>query len=166
MPKKDGQKTSTRRRPVARKAVGETVEFAGNQWFECLGATEPALAQLEREIEKPLPRLVRELLAKCAGGCPVRPYFFSEKHDIEVGVGYVLPVDPGNTKRTSVTTAREYISADDLIPFGVDNGNANFFCLTNEGKVMYRPLDEIPRASRMVADSLSEFIEGLAQRPF
>jgi hypothetical protein len=161
----------------AKKTAKKTrpLEYAGNLWHGCVGANEGRIDRLESEIDREIPSDVRELLRTCAGGAPELSFFESRKHDIEVGIGHVLMLDPGKTKKQSVADAMKWISkdsarkntsADDIVPFAVDNGNANFLCTDEDGRVVYRILHEpAENERRVVADSLKEFLDGLEEPP-
>lgn len=160
-----------------RKKKAPPLEYAGNRWYGCAAVTDDSLDRLEREIERKLPHGVRDLLRVCSGGRPESPFFESAKHRHEAVIGHVLlVVDEGPMEPQSVPEAATAIaedskrmgtSAGDLVPFAVDNGNAHYYCLDGEGRVVYRILHEPPgEERRLVADSLDQFLEGLEERPF
>ncbi len=143
------------------------IKYAGNEWLGCVGANASALDRLAGTTRRTLTAPVRELLATCAGGRPRRSFYCHPDHDVKVGVGYVLLVDPGSSKMTDVAhavgviekdSARKGTRADDLVPFAVHNGNAHHLCVDREGRVVYRILHEPPESERrVVADSLADF---------
>ena len=159
-----------------RKKQAPPIEHAGNRWSGCLAPDPEALDRFEAELGRRLPERLRELLLACGGGAPETPFFSSMAHETEAHIGYVLPVDPGRSKRTGVLDALGWIRADsartgssaaDLIPFAVDNGNAHFYCIDGEGRVVYRILHEpAGQERRVVADSLEELLGGLVEPPY
>ena len=173
---KGPKKTKNKGAPM-KKSAKKTgpLEYAGNRWHGCVGASDGLLDLVESEISRKIPSDVRELLRACAGGAPELSFFESAKHDIEVGIGHILVADPGKTKKQSVAGAMKWISedsarkgtsADDLVPFAVDNGNAHFLCVDGDRQVVYRILHEPAEDERrLVADTLREFLAGVEEPP-
>lgn len=153
------------------------VYFHGGEWSGCRSPTREELEYSEKTLQQRFPRTVRQLFQQCALGRPAKPLFVSDKYDAEVAVGYVLDVGRPSGDVTTVVEAWEHIlrnaehkgdaAEPSLLPFAIDYGHANYFCLDSVGRVVYRVLDEeAGRGRKVVADSIEEFIDGLEELSF
>jgi len=161
--------------------VTDGTNYAGNEWFEVVGASYDDLAAIERELGIELSVELRGLLHRCAGGHPTRSYFYSEIFGNEFMLGALLRVDDSVVLYESVRSAYRalqetaafcgYPTRDvALVPFAVDDGNSALLCLDEEGRVIHRLFDDEegpPDAGRwLLAKDLPEFLAGLSDCPY
>lgn len=169
-PTKKPTKKHTAKTPRAVKATND-VEAYGNRFLDCTPATKEALAFVADALAISIPTTLARLLLTCGGGRPEKGYFLGDEYEVEVGRLLAVRV-PEGSKRESLELARPRLVArsglpTSLVPFALDTGNANFFCVdlaTHE--VVYFLLDEPGRAPKRIAPSLELFLEGLDSPPY
>jgi len=168
--------TTKKAKPAAkgsrgRSNAGEDRKIAfGNEWSRVIDATEADAAQAASQLGVAFPEDLSALLIECGGGRPKKNYYRSRKNNIEVSVGYVLPVRDGRVKgvASECTSYRKTHQLPlTLIPFAYDTGNANLMCLDlSSGEVVYWLHDDPSDRVRKVAPTLKEFLSGLEPSPF
>lgn len=149
-----------------------TVEKYGNTWTEVVPSTADDLAPICDALGRELPAELADLFLTCGGGRPERDFFLSARGE-EHGLGYIIPpVDYGKMTgfvddyQTWRATHGEDASPK-LIPFALDSGHANFFCIREPSNdVVYWLHDEPDNRIRLVATSLRAFLTGLTASPF
>jgi hypothetical protein len=167
---KPSNPTRARAHKTGAKA-GETVIAFGNEWRAVTPASDDDVTSAEKALSITFPAELRALLRDCSGGRPKKNYFLSRENNIEVGVGYVIPVLDQSRVRglvsTCVTYRRTQALSPTLLPFAYDTGHANLVCLdTSTGAVVYWVHDDSAQRIRKVAPSAGAFLSGLMRPPF
>lgn len=163
------KKTSTKSTTAVREKVAEAF---GNTWTRVLESSRADVQAVEDALGVAFPDDLVRFLQSCANGRPTRNYYFDKKHQVEVGLGRVLPLrdQPKAEGIVTVATTRRRATAlpKGLIPFGFDTGNSDTLCVdTQTGHVVYWVHDTASdERGKIVADSLKVFLEGLAAPPY
>jgi hypothetical protein len=153
------------------KMAARAIAAHGNEWTRIVPASIADIERVERELGVTVPEELATFWTACAGGYPRRPFYWSAEHNIEVHVGYVLPLVDAAKRKGVIATCRAWRRAQrlpsDLIPFALDNGNANLICARTPGcEIVYFLHDDPDKPSNEVAGSLQEFLRGLTVPPY
>ncbi|WP_426735814.1 SMI1/KNR4 family protein [Myxococcus faecalis] len=159
---------------MAKPKKGQTsvVDAFGNTWSDCVPALARDIESTESAVGLKMPAELAKLFEACAGGSPERDFYESQEHNIEVSVGYVIPLQKAGM-RDALTTVHQRIRKHqptypgDVFPFAYDNGHANLLCVkVKTGEVVYWVHDDADEPVRVVATTLQKFLSGLAEPPF
>lgn len=155
----------------SKKKDKRKVQAYGNIWEDVQPQTTEELNICEKEMDIVFPENLKDFLLSCAGGYPLKNFYENYKNDIEVSIGYIMPISNFGKRVSLVTEYKELKKKNDfpisLIPFALDYGNANQFCLSQtNGEVLYWLHDEPENRIRKVAKTLNEFLDGLKEPPF
>lgn len=147
-----------------------TTEAFANSWVDVQHITAEDIHEAEQSAGVELPQVLRSLLMQCAGGRPAKNYLYSESADMEVSIAYVLPVCAAK-KRQDFSAELVQLSRaglpSQLLPFAIDSGHANYFCLdVVSGAVVYWLHDEPDVPIKQVAADLLQFLSLLATPPY
>lgn len=129
------------------KDTERSVNAYNNRWMKITPASKEDIAAAEAYLEVAFPEDLVKLFKLCSGGRPVKNYYISYENDIEVSIGYILPFKK-ESKRWDILTEYDYLYTRfnfpaELIPFAIDEGHANYYCLKMEtGEVIYYLHDE------------------------
>jgi hypothetical protein len=136
-----------------------TVHAFGNVWTNCTPVTAADVAAAEAQLG-PLPPSLRELFMTVAGGATERNFFFDGKH--EVMLGDVLSPTPSRSGLLAMCERfRRAGLRRGLIPFALDMGNADPFCIdAQSGHVMIWNHD--PSTETDLGVTLEEFLVQLS----
>jgi hypothetical protein len=165
------KKTATKVAPAA-KAKGKDVDAFGNTWAGALGGTREEVGAVEAALGVKLSDELAAFLQECANGKPARGFYFSKAHEIEVGLGRVLPLQDQPKMNGIVTDAsmRRRVTGmpEHFVPFAVDNGNSDVLCVdTKTQQIVYWVHDGSPDdRGQVAADSLKTFIARLEEPPY
>lgn len=143
----------------------------GNTWSRVIPGTPQQVAAASAALGRQIPKDLVELLVRFGGGKPAKDYYANHEHDIEVRLGYLLPLSDNGKVSGLATVASTYRKAQqlsqDLVPFALDNGHANLLCLRlPKLGVVYWLHDDHEARVRKVAPSLEQFLAGLSEAPF
>jgi len=143
----------------------------GNTWVGVAPAGRRDVEAAEAALGLTLPAELAELMMTLGAGRPAKSYYFSRDNDIEIELGYVIPLlaQPriGDLVQECETYRRVHGLAPELIPFALDSGHANLLCLRlPAGDVVYWLHDEPERRVRTVAPSLVALLQGLTEPPY
>jgi hypothetical protein len=167
--------TAMPRKTVRQTAdTGTVVEAYGNTWTDCHPATAPQVRALVAEFGAALPVDLVSLFETVAAGRAAKNYFKTVQTRSEVSLGRVLHFEPHGRSMGAVETLqmlrKVHGLAKGLVPFAMDTGNANYFCVdVANGSVHYWLHDERAKGTnklRLVAPSLADFLVGLEESPF
>ena len=143
----------------------------GNTWVGVAPASQRDVEAAEAALGLTLPAELAELMMTLGAGRPTRSYYFSRANDIEIELGYVIPLvaQPkiGDLVKECEIHRRVHGLAPELIPFALDSGHANLICLRLPATdVVYWLHDEPEGRVRPVAPSLAALLEGLTEPPY
>ncbi|MCP3059704.1 SMI1/KNR4 family protein [Myxococcus sp. K38C18041901] len=155
-----------------KKPQTPVVDAFGNTWSDCVPVLAEDIASTEAAVGLKMPAELAKLFEGYAGGSPEWSFYESEENDIEVSIGYIIPLQQEGM-RDALATVHQRIRKHqptyprDVFPFAYDNGHANLLCVKVEtGEVVYWLHDDVDEPVRVVAGTLQEFLSGLAEPPF
>lgn len=154
------------------KAKTQDVDAFGNTWTGVLGGTRAEVEAIEAALGVKIPDDLAAFMQECANGRPQRGYYFDRAHDIEVGLGRVIPLRDQPKMSGVVTDAstRRRVTGmpEHFVPFAVDNGNSDVLCVdTKTQQVVYWVHDgSSDDRGRIAADSFAAFISALKDPPY
>ena len=107
----------------------------------------------------------------CGGGSPAKHFFASAREDLELGIGYILPLRDQRKIEGVASECVRYRTHQgfdpSLIPFALDGGHANPICVRlPQRDIIYWLHDDPENRIRRVAPSLGEFLSGLEESPY
>jgi hypothetical protein len=154
----------------SKSSGGATVIAFGNTWAGCKPATSEQIASLEQVFGAPLPRSVASVFRTIGGGRPAKNFFTALAPPDQVAVGRVLPLEREGKAPCAIDVLRGQHGvhglARKLVPFALDTGNANYFCLDPEdGRVLYWVPGDKQSPFRTMASNVSMFLAGLRASP-
>ena len=155
---------------VSAGAANRLDAFA-NVWTGVIPGTPAEVSAVETALGVQIPDALSGFLVTCAFGKPERPFYYSARHRVEVGMGRILPLkdQPKVSGIVAAALVRRRVIGlpEHLVPFAVDNGNSDVICVDSKSQsVIYWVHDEVPsERGRIVADSLQEFLSGLTDPP-
>ncbi|MFY1825196.1 SMI1/KNR4 family protein [Myxococcus fulvus] len=117
-----------------KKPQALVVDAFGNAWSDCAPALAGDIASTESSVGLKMPAELAKLFEAYAGGSPERSFHESQEHNIEVSIGYVIPLQQEGS-RDALATVHQRIRKHqptfpgDVFPFAHDNGHANLLCV-------------------------------------
>lgn len=143
----------------------EFVVMYGNNWKNVEGISQTEVDNLEKNVQLKLPNELKEVIKNCSGSRPSQDFY--EGANIEVSIGYILPVKPdkkrGDVLRCYNRLIETYSFPEHIFPFATDKGHANFICLDLKSKeVVYCLTDVKNNNVRILASDIMSFIYGLS----
>ena len=177
-PPSKGKKNPSSKSTPSKGGQGKTadkgnavVSAYGNTWENVTEGTLADVQSVEGQIGVSLPPDLAEFLMKCGGGRPAKNFFESRAADLELGIGYVLPLREHPKKggiASDCLRYRKHQGLDpSLVPFALDRGNANLICMRLPGRdIVYWLHDDPDDRTRKVAPSLNDFLTELDETPY